>query len=187
MAELDLPAVLNYINLQTNRKIHYVGHSQGGMIGVIALQNPNVSQLIRKADFLVKLSKRYFNDNNLWYSAFSLVLESLQSAGSFHFTSKSSTIQVHCSIHKKLKVRNSQYQPAYGLSLTEFNLKCLSYMRYILIGWFLVTVNLGTCLKAWKPSLPSYVKIITNYVERRSSYFVVLKRVALTKVSATEA
>ena len=65
MAELDLPAVLNYINLQTNRKIHYVGHSQGGMIGVIALQNPNVSQLIRKADFLVKLSKSYFNDNNL--------------------------------------------------------------------------------------------------------------------------
>ena len=56
MAEFDLPAVLDYINHQTRKKIHYVGHSQGGMIGVIALQNPKVSQLIRKADFLGNFS-----------------------------------------------------------------------------------------------------------------------------------
>jgi len=52
MAEFDLPAVLDYIKHQTRKKIHYVGHSQGGMIGIVALQNPKVSQLIRKADFL---------------------------------------------------------------------------------------------------------------------------------------
>ena len=54
MAEFDLPAVLDYIKHQTRKKIHYVGHSQGGMIGIVALQNPKVSQLIRKADFLGK-------------------------------------------------------------------------------------------------------------------------------------
>ena len=56
MAEFDLPAVLNYIKHQTRKKIHYVGHSQGGMIGIVALQNPKVSHLIRKADFLGKFS-----------------------------------------------------------------------------------------------------------------------------------
>ena len=56
MAEFDLPAVLDYIKHQTRKKIHYVGHSQGGMIGIVALQNPKVSQLIRKADFLGKFS-----------------------------------------------------------------------------------------------------------------------------------
>ena len=56
MAEFDLPAVLNYIKHETRKKIHYVGHSQGGMIGIVALQNPKVSHLIRKADFLGKFS-----------------------------------------------------------------------------------------------------------------------------------
>ena len=56
MAEFDLPAVLNYIKHQTGKNIHYVGHSQGGMIGIVAFQNSKVSQLIRKADFLGNFS-----------------------------------------------------------------------------------------------------------------------------------
>ena len=100
MAEFDLPAVLNYIKHQTRKKIHYVGHSQGGMIGIVALQNPKVSNLIRKADFLGKFS--------MWLLVIKLEkfnLKTCQSTSSFYLTSEGSSIQIHCSIHKKLEVK----------------------------------------------------------------------------------
>ena len=100
MAEFDLPAVLNYIKHQTRKKIHYVGHSQGGMIGIVALQNPKVSHLIRKADFLGKFS--------MWLLVIKLEkfnLKTCQSTSSFYLTSEGSSIQIHCSIHKKLEVK----------------------------------------------------------------------------------
>lgn len=37
MAKFDLPAAFKYINKVTNRKIHYIGHSQGTLIMFIAL------------------------------------------------------------------------------------------------------------------------------------------------------
>jgi poly(3-hydroxyalkanoate) synthetase len=37
MAKYDLPAAFRYINNITNRKIHYIGHSQGTLIMFIAL------------------------------------------------------------------------------------------------------------------------------------------------------
>lgn len=37
MATYDLPAAFTYINKITNRKIHYIGHSQGTLIMFIAL------------------------------------------------------------------------------------------------------------------------------------------------------
>ena len=37
MAKFDLPAAFRYINRITNKKIHYVGHSQGTLIMFIAL------------------------------------------------------------------------------------------------------------------------------------------------------
>ena len=37
MAKYDLPASLRYINKITQKKIHYIGHSQGTMIMFVAL------------------------------------------------------------------------------------------------------------------------------------------------------
>jgi predicted alpha/beta hydrolase len=37
MARYDLPAAFRYINRVTQRKIHYIGHSQGTLIMFIAL------------------------------------------------------------------------------------------------------------------------------------------------------
>ena len=37
MAMYDLPAAFSYITRVTNRKIHYIGHSQGTLIMFIAL------------------------------------------------------------------------------------------------------------------------------------------------------
>jgi gastric triacylglycerol lipase len=37
MGKYDLPAAFRYINRVTNRKIHYIGHSQGTLIMFIAL------------------------------------------------------------------------------------------------------------------------------------------------------
>ena len=54
MAQFDLPSVLKYVRDQTGRPSHYIGHSQGGMIGVLAFQDPNISDLITKADFLAR-------------------------------------------------------------------------------------------------------------------------------------
>ena len=95
MAEFDLPAVLNYIEHQTAKKIHYVGHSQGGMIGIVALQNPKVSHLIREADFLGKFSMKL-----LVIRLEKFNLKACKSTSSFHLTSEGSSIQIHCSIHK---------------------------------------------------------------------------------------
>ena len=100
MAEFDLPAVLEYIKNQTRKKIHYVGHSQGGMIGIVALQNPKVSHLIRKADFLGKFSMLL-----LVIKLEKFNLKACQSTSSFYLTSEGSFIQIHCSIHKKLEVK----------------------------------------------------------------------------------
>ena len=166
MAELDLPAVLKYINAQTNRKIHYVGHSQGGMIGIIALQNPNVSQLIRKADFLVKVSMQLILIITIHINTMITIivdfhdLKFLESTSSLYFTSKSTVIQVHCSIYKKLKVKHNH----------------LNLFDWMQLGLSSVMVNLATCQRAWKLSLPSYAKIIMNYVEQHCFYFVVLKK-----------
>jgi lysosomal acid lipase/cholesteryl ester hydrolase len=37
MAKYDIPASLKYINKVTQKKIHYIGHSQGTLIMFIAL------------------------------------------------------------------------------------------------------------------------------------------------------
>jgi esterase/lipase superfamily enzyme len=37
MAQYDLPAAFEYIARSTNKKIHYIGHSQGTMIMFAAL------------------------------------------------------------------------------------------------------------------------------------------------------
>jgi len=41
MSDLDLPAMFEYIYNKTNKKIHYVGHSQGTLIMHIALSQRN--------------------------------------------------------------------------------------------------------------------------------------------------
>ena len=48
MAFQDIPAAFKYINCLTNRKINYIGHSQGSLIMFIALSqnNPTVNEHI---------------------------------------------------------------------------------------------------------------------------------------------
>ena len=95
MAEFDLPAVLDYIKHQTRKKIHYVGHSQGGMIGIVALQHPKVS-----SDKKSWFPRKIFNVTacNVFTVEF-FYLKAVQSASSFYFTSEGPSIQIYCSIH----------------------------------------------------------------------------------------
>lgn len=48
MAKYDLPAAFEYIHQKTQKKIHYIGHSQGTMIMFAALadKNPIIKQYL---------------------------------------------------------------------------------------------------------------------------------------------
>ena len=45
MATYDLPAVIKFIQDETQQGINYVGHSQGGMIALLALNEKPYLQL----------------------------------------------------------------------------------------------------------------------------------------------
>ncbi|KAJ4791821.1 Lipase [Rhynchospora pubera] len=56
LAQYDLLAILSYINLKTQSKVIYVGHSQGTIMGLAAFTLPEVVELIDSAALLCPIS-----------------------------------------------------------------------------------------------------------------------------------
>ncbi|XP_078170814.1 lipase 1 isoform X1 [Carex rostrata] len=56
LAQYDLLATLSYINLETQSKVIYVGHSQGTIMGLAAFTMPEIAELIHSAALLCPIS-----------------------------------------------------------------------------------------------------------------------------------
>ncbi|CAN1783928.1 Triacylglycerol lipase 2 [Linum perenne] len=56
MVAFDLPAMVDYVNNQTNRKVHYVGHSQGNLFSLAAISKGYLVDKLRSVSVLCPIA-----------------------------------------------------------------------------------------------------------------------------------